>query len=361
MTTEIFLKPKFTGARFDEHTLPVEVARDLAAYEMLVIDLAKHLFLQANPHRKRVPKGFEDGFKLHLQNVEEGSAIPVLVTLLISALPLTNSNGSYYAAARDLVAECVAAPRNELPSNFPQELLTHFNQLGRSLLPDESLEFNEQAVLTPQRRKALVLAASGVYEQEVELTGTIGEADWEKGTFRLRISEANQVTVPMPEGFHDKARVFGGRPLHAVKIRAVASYDHRDRLQKVISMESWEILLFFQLAEKIERLSSLNDGWFDGGGSALDKDRLAYVTERFVGLYPETVDLPSVFPTPEGNLLFEWDLPGDPSFDLDLLTLVGYFHLTVDEGDEVERDFSFQTDTDWSDLFSFLENTLGRI
>ena len=44
MKTE-FLKPRFTGARFDEHTLPVDVARDLAAYEELVIELAKHLWL----------------------------------------------------------------------------------------------------------------------------------------------------------------------------------------------------------------------------------------------------------------------------------------------------------------------------
>ena len=31
-----FLKPRFTGARFDEHTLPVDVARDLAAYAELM-------------------------------------------------------------------------------------------------------------------------------------------------------------------------------------------------------------------------------------------------------------------------------------------------------------------------------------
>ena len=118
---------------------------------------------------------------------------------------------------------------------------------------------------------------------------------------------------------------------------------------------------FFQLAEKIERLNVLNDGWLDGNGSALNKDQLALVSERFVELYPEGIDLPSIFPTPEGDLLFEWDMPGDPSFDLNLTKLRGYFHSLGDGDQEIERDFSVQTDEEWSELFSFLENTLGGI
>lgn len=43
-----FLQPKFDGARFTEHTLPLEVVRDLAAYEELVTELAKRLFLSEN-------------------------------------------------------------------------------------------------------------------------------------------------------------------------------------------------------------------------------------------------------------------------------------------------------------------------
>jgi hypothetical protein len=38
-----FLHPRFDDARFAEHTLPLEVARDLAAYETLVVALLKRL------------------------------------------------------------------------------------------------------------------------------------------------------------------------------------------------------------------------------------------------------------------------------------------------------------------------------
>jgi hypothetical protein len=68
MKTE-FLKPRFIGPRFDQHTLPVEVAEDFAAYEEFIIELAKHLWLQEHPGRQRVPWGFEKSFNLHLEGI----------------------------------------------------------------------------------------------------------------------------------------------------------------------------------------------------------------------------------------------------------------------------------------------------
>lgn len=36
----------------------------LVAYRDLVAEVARHLFLQGNPARQRVPKGFTDSFSL---------------------------------------------------------------------------------------------------------------------------------------------------------------------------------------------------------------------------------------------------------------------------------------------------------
>ena len=68
MAKEPFIQPKFVGPRFDENTLPLSAAKDLVAYEELVVELAKHLYLTKNRDRQRVPKGFADGFHLHLEN-----------------------------------------------------------------------------------------------------------------------------------------------------------------------------------------------------------------------------------------------------------------------------------------------------
>jgi hypothetical protein len=121
-----FLQPKFDGARFREHTLPLEVARDLTAYETLVVELAKQLYIQDHPDRQRVPKGFAADFHLHLERVDDGSAKPLLSVVVAGGLAF-GAGATYFERARDLITACVAAPDGQLPTAFPRALLGHFN------------------------------------------------------------------------------------------------------------------------------------------------------------------------------------------------------------------------------------------
>jgi hypothetical protein len=313
MKTE-FLKPRFTGPRFDEHTLPVDVAGDLAAYEGLVIELAKHLWMLEHPGRKRVPRGFEKSFSLHLEGmVEGGSARPALVCVAASALAINISCGSYFEQARDLVADCIKtnAAQQPLPDKFPKELLDYFNVFGRSLAEGEAVELPTAnaapAVLTPDRRKQLVLAAQKFYTKAVELTGTIGETDWEKQTFRLRPKDGPAIAaVPLPDAFKELARKAGGMERTLAVVKGVGIYDAWDDLQKVSETHHLEIQPNAALADQLEELSALGDGWFEGKGKALDKDQLAWVTDKLVDSFPAEIAFPHVAPTPDGGLFFEW-------------------------------------------------------
>jgi hypothetical protein len=357
-----FIQPRFDGNRFNEHTLPVDVARDLAAYETLVVELAKHLYLKDHPERQRVPKGFNSNFHLHLEKVDDGSAMPLLSVVVAGVLELSGGGNTYFERARDLITECVAAPAGQLPPAFPRELLSHFNQVGRSLRADETLELPRSgttpARLTPERRKSLVLAADSVYEREVELSGAIEEADWAKSTFRLRLSDGNPCVVPMPETFHHRAREFGGRPRHQVTVKGIATYDSWDRLQKVISVESLEIQLNATLSAKFDELAELADGWHDGTGKAPNKEKLIQVAEKLVAQYPEALPLPVIVPTHEGNLLLEWNTARAPSVDIALEAMRADFHSFGDSGLEIEEEFSLISDSAWDRFFSFLNANL---
>lgn len=215
------------------------------------------------------------------------------------------------------------------------------------------------AVLTPERRKRLVLAADTVYERVIELSGTIGEADWEKSSFRLRLADdGSQTTVPMPESFHSKAREFGGRVRHQVTVTGIAAFDSWDRLQKVISVESLEIQRNHQLVKRFDELSNLTVGWLDGKGVAPDKDKLALVSEKFESYYSERLSLPLIVPTPEGGLLIEWLALGDPSLDVSLADLSAAFHSFGVSGAEVEQEFSLVENSGWDQLFAFLNEQI---
>lgn len=305
-----FVQPILEGAHFDAHTLPLEVARDLAAYETLVIELAKHLYLDDHKDRQRVPKGFAADFHFHLERIDPGSSKPLLSIVASGALALSGGTATYFEKARDLVADCIAAG-GQLPAGFPRNLLTHFNQIGRTLREDESLTFQRPAsappaVLTPERRKHLVLAAEKVYEREIELSGSIIEANWDKSTFQ---------------------------PNH-------------------------------ELSSKFDELRSLQDGWHDGQGSAPTGEGLDLIAEHFVRSFPGALPLPSIIPTPEGDLLFEWNVKGDPSLDVNLSTLGAQFHAFGEDGgdsEDWEEEFDLSGEAGWTDLLDFLANKIGSV
>lgn len=356
-----FSQPRFTGARFDEHTLPVDVARDLAAYETLIVELAKHLYLQGHPDRQRVPKGFASSFRLDIERIDEGSAKPLLALVISGALALTGGEQDYFERARDLIAECIASPENALPPEFPKELLVHFNQFGRSLRADETLELPRRhatsAVLTPDKRKRLVLAADQVYEREVSLTGCIEEVDFTKSSFRLKLTDGGQVNVPMPDSFHNNARTFGGRIRHQISVTGVCTFDSWDRLQKVVSVDALEVIKNHAISARIDELAQLQSGWFEGEGLAPDADNLSRFSEKLIADYPDKLPLPQIVLKQDGNLLLEWKAEGDPSLDINLRDFQASFHAFGPNEEDIEREFNLDVGG-WQVLFSFLSEQI---
>lgn len=357
-----FSQPKFTGARFDEHTLPVDVARDLAAYERLIVELAKHLYLQEHSGRQRVPKGFEAGFRLDIERIDEGSTRPMLALVMAGALALQGGERDYFERARDLVAECIAAPVTALPEAFPKELLGYFNQFGRSLRADEALELPLQsgipARLTQDKRKQLVLAADQVYEREISLNGYIEEVDFAKSSFRLKPADNSPaVVIPMQDSFHNTARIYGGRERHQISVVGVGAYDSYERLQKIISIESLEVTKNYVISARFDEISQLENGWFEGDGLAPDADRLSRVSEKLIADYPDKLPIPLIVSKQDGNLLLEWKVEGDPSLDIDLTSLQASYHAFGANEEDVERDFNLDT-VGWQSLFAFLNDNI---
>lgn len=358
-----FAQPRFTGARFDENTLPLEVAKDLAAYEILIVELAKHLYLKDHPERQRVAKGFDSDFQLHLQRVDPGSAKPVLCLLAAGALALGGGTGTYFEQARDLVVQCISAPANQLPADFPRELLSHFNRVGRSLRPDEHMELMDAggsvATLTPERRKNLVLAADTVYERPINLAGTIVEVNWEKSSFQLRLIEGNLIVVPMPESFHSQARNCGGRSRHQVTVIGGGAFDSWDNLQKVVSVDSLEVQPDYMLASVFDELRSMEDGWYDGQGKAPNKDKIDFIASKMISHYPEKLPIPAIVPTPEGNLLFEWDSNCNPSLDILMPDLTAEYHAFKDGSSDIEQTLHLSLPDEWDRLYRLVSDTIG--
>ena len=361
-----FVQPRFDGDRFAEHTLPLEVARDLAAYETLVVELAKHLYLKDHPERQRVPKGFAADFHLHLERVDAGCAEAGALAGDRGSLGVGGGNGRVFRTGSRAYRAVHRFFRRAVAGGFPAGVARSISiRSAGPLIVGERMELpaenGQTAVLTPERRKALVLAADTVYERPIELAGTIIEAHWEKASFQLRPKVGQPIVVPMPDSFHAQASAYGGRSRHQVVVKGVGAYDSWENLVKVVSADSLEVQPDYQLANRFDELRGLEDGWYEGSGKAPDRRNLDRVAARMIGHYPEKLSLPAIVPTPEGNLLLEWSAPGDPSLDIDLASLQGEFHVFQSPSGDLETRFDLSMAEEWPKLFALLAQFAARV
>ncbi len=318
MSVEPFLEPRLVGARFEGHAVPLEVLKDLAVLQDMIVEVAKWKFLQENPDRKRSPRGFADGIELKLTGVEAGSA-RLLISLVVATGTLFPEIPPYFEKAREAVVGAIAAAeqRQDVTQHLPDNALGYFDRIGRSLRADEAMEFSSPSSDTPARltretRRTLVLASEQVreYTEEITLRGGIPEADQDDMTFELQMLDGKKISAPIPaqhmatilEGFN------GYTSGIRVLIEGIVKFSRQGRLRAFESVERISILEALDVPARLDEFRLLKDGWLEGGGKAPDSDGLNWLSSTFVHHYPDNVPLPFTYPTPEGGIQFEWSL-----------------------------------------------------
>jgi hypothetical protein len=155
-----FLKPRLVGERFSGHAVPLEVLKDFAALQEMLVEVAKWKFREKHPSRERVPRNFGKDIELQLAGVEEGSVVLAIVLSFSSLFP--PENATYFESARGEIVESIAQSAEGRTPHLPPALLSYFDRFGRSLRSGESIEFpREQGSVTfnSDVRKELIKAA----------------------------------------------------------------------------------------------------------------------------------------------------------------------------------------------------------
>jgi hypothetical protein len=310
-----FLALHFRGDRFDADAgMPVETLGELVAYRELVTEVARLVFLDRNPDRQRVPKGFTDRLSLRLRQVAEGSAVPLLERpVLADVLPLADE----FDAARDLISEAIqaAATGQSIPAGFPSDALVHFNRLGQGLQDDESIELRSPNVAsgpryTQQVRKEL-LAGRSNYQREATIVGWVTELDAERMRFHLRRSDGSTVPAPIDVVTFDEVKEAlapsGEGP--QVSVSGVGVFDRTS--DQLVRFDSVHELMAEEPEASVEDLvaaSTVDAGWLDDDGAATDPDVLQRTTALLDAIVLQGVPLPRVFPVPDGGMQAEWTL-----------------------------------------------------
>ncbi len=320
-----FLIPRLTGKRFDDHTLPLEILKDFAALEEMIVEVAEWKFLQEHSDRKRV-RNFSKDLELHLSGVEPGSSKPVFVLAFLGLFPSVNAK--YFEQARTEIISAIAQAAQGQTPNLPPQFLSYFDRFGRGLREDERMEFdggnNAIVALTPDVRKRLVKSSKvEVWTEELTLRGRICEMDQAKGSFHLELKDGTKLQAPTAdqhlatvlEAFNDY------RNGANVLLQGVVKKDRQDHMKSFESVEHISLLDLLDVTLRLEEIADLKDGWLDGKGIAPNPEKLRWLAKAFDNSFKADLPLPHLYPTPEGNIQAEWSLKDwEVTLEIDLTT-----------------------------------------
>ena len=199
-------KLHFKGERFRDHALDLTALSELGKFQRMVAETAKVLWRKANPG-KNLPRHFEDRTRLCLRKIENGSALaPLEVFIQEPEQPeLWEPEPVEVNEAIDLAYRVFGAVHEDtsLPDEFPKELLTEYARWGQGLSDDEVLEFappgKSAARVTARERERLSALAEPPYEDEVDVTGHVLEADVRQRKFQIWLDDQTSVQVSFTE------------------------------------------------------------------------------------------------------------------------------------------------------------------
>lgn len=343
-----FLKPRLVGLRFAGHAIPLEFLKDLAALEGLIIEVSKWQFLQEHPDRRRT-HGLSQGVELRLTGVEAGSAI-ANISLFLGPVGAPERQ-RYLEAARGRVFEAIRAATNKsrITDHLPESLLGYFDQFGRGLREDESIELTAPddplpVRLTKESRRKLVLAAADVrqFTEETTIRGAIPEADQDKETFEVLTSEGRKIKAPLhPQHAETILEAFINYKKGArVLLKGIGRFNRQGRLEALDSVDHVASLDPRDIPARLDELKILKEGWLDGRlGKAPEPASVDWLRAAFEANYPEDLALPYLYPTAEGGIQAEWTLgKTEISLDIDLYARQGSWHsLDLDSLDDVDK------------------------
>jgi hypothetical protein len=242
----------FSGPRFDDAGLELDVLAELLAYRRLLIETAKELWRCENRERRRLPKGFEESIRLKFYSIEAGSAIIPIKRVVLhddSMLFQPPPRPDEIDDAAQLIDETIAAVSNEraIPHRMPKTSLPLLAALGENLRDGEAIKTraarsSQTAEFTCETRLRVERLLEAVYEDRVDILGEVRSADVDQRNFAIRDSTGAKVPAKFrPE---DEALITDALHDHAscrVAIVGVGEFSARDAsLRRIVRVDHLE-------------------------------------------------------------------------------------------------------------------------
>lgn len=315
-----FIEPVFKGNRFTNHHLPVQAFPDLIAYETIIRAIAKELYFSSHKGKTRLPKGFQERFKLSLTDIEPGS----VVSILSREFESEQKEDDEFDQARDLLNEFISSVNNQKPlEKFPKKVISLFEDLGKGLQQGDSIELripgkNTSSTYSKEIRSKILSISKKAYFDICYLTGSISGFEAEKRKLFIILEDGQAIEGPLDPSFdmllRDIAPKYKKQDI-AVTLVGLAKYQpdgsvtEIKKLQHLIVYQEGVPVFFPDLKSQFDTLPDLKNGWLDGSGESF-KQLDTFAIQEWLQKLLKTGDIPApfIYPADHGIIECEWSL-----------------------------------------------------
>ena len=368
---------RYVGARFERHTVPLDVLPDLPAFRDLLVSFVKAEWHATHEKRVRVPKGFEKSIAFDLAGIGEGSAVPRLEwdrkTAQMLLPDFKDELESLVERAYSNVIKLIDAAAENVPADgLSPESIRALNRFGSGLLDDEKIEFlgsegkdGKVVYLDSYRRKRLITRGRNSYEARFEDIGKLlGSEKDANGIFGLIVVDTVQhgtIRIPVPP--ERVKEEFDGSMDDDVQFRLMIELDNRDVFKRVVDVFDVDLIDAALVAnlercrKRIQAMAGLKDGWHDGDGRAVTPEAIA-TADRLLSARPRLAGSYHLYPTDMGGVLFEFVHSGwDYSVEIMPNCEIEIYGVQVDGPDEIDTiEFSSMDEA----ALKFLDSLTGE-
>lgn len=305
----------FDGKRFADHTLPVEVLKELELFQRLVEFKAVEKFFVKHPDRKKLPKNFRDKVSLAIAAVEEGSAAASLKPVFKYDLL---SQGELDDAIREAAVLYHANDNTRAEASASPELMRVLRNVGSRLRETETMRLSEGKDgpslfrFGASERQKLIRKISSESERSIrsvaKLLSVEIDEEWQKGRLKLTSVSFGDFSIPIDP---DEAKSsFDGNLHRFVQFSIVAETQYDGTIGRVLSTDSVELSPDPSIIDgTVQKLS----GYVDSETSNTIAPATVAAARKFLSANPAVATRATAFPGSEGNVLVEyeandWDL-----------------------------------------------------
>lgn len=235
---------RFEGERFTGHALDVDCVQELIAYRNIILECAKELWKRKHPDRVRLPKRFEEDFRLQFDRIGDGSAVVPLQRIVPTDQgELDLGTLDEFDEAAELVDAAISAANEDrlLPEALPANVVPLFREFGKTLREHDVLftrarHSNVEAPYSAKARNRLSEWVGPAYEDLIDVVGEVSMANV-RGTFSLTLRDSGSIVNGRFSAEQEELVLEALRNHRTARLRVtgVGEFGTQDRLLKRIA------------------------------------------------------------------------------------------------------------------------------